>query len=160
MTDAGVYAGVAAMGAVAGLRSVVAPGIVRQLAETGAPAQQDEFGVLSHPITGYAATALAAAIAVVDELPLMPKRSEAESLAARAISGATTGAAICSAKKKPPLIGAVLGALSAIAVTYAGWALRHRAVNTPESLFVIVEEALAAGAGIIVLSKLRVEMES
>jgi uncharacterized membrane protein len=157
MTDAGVYASAAAIGAVAGLRSVVAPGIVKQLAEAGGPERQDEFGSLSHPITGYAATALAAAEAVAEKLPLMPKRTEAESLAARAILGATSGAAVCSAKKRPPLIGAVLGALAAIGVTYLSLALRRRAANTPESLFAIVEDALAAGAGIIVLSKFETE---
>jgi len=156
MTDAGVYAGAAALGAVAGLRSNPAPAVVKQLAET--PVRQDEFGLLSRPITEYAAAALAAAEIAAEKMPLMPKRKEAESLAVRAISGATAGAAICAAKKRAPLLGALLGALGALGISYAEYALRRRALhNIPETLILIIEDAIAAGAGILILSKLRPE---
>jgi uncharacterized membrane protein len=160
MKDAAVYAGAAAIGAVAGLRSSMAPGIVRQLAENETGTEHDELGLLTHPITGYAATALAAAEAMAEQMPLMPKRTEGRSLAARAVAGATSGAALCSAAHRKPAIGALLGALGAIAVTYLGTVLRRRASKTPEPLFAIVEDAIAAGAGLLVLSKLRTEAES
>jgi len=155
MTDAGVYAGAAAMGAVAGLRSSPAPAVVKQLAE--APLRQDEFGLLSRPITAYAATALAAAEIAAEKMPFMPKRKEAESLAARAISGASAGAAICAAKKRAPLLGALLGALGALGISLAEYALRRRSLHIPETLILIIEDAIAAGAGILILSKLQLE---
>jgi uncharacterized membrane protein len=155
MTDAAIYAGAAAMGAVAGLRSSAAPAVIKQLAE--APVRQDEFGLLSRPITEYAATALAAAEIAAEKMSLMPKRKEADSLAARAISGATAGAAICAAKKRASLLGALLGALGAIGISYAEYGLRRRAIQIPETLITIIEDAIAAGVGILILSKLNPE---
>ncbi|MGH9609832.1 MAG: DUF4126 family protein [Bryobacteraceae bacterium] len=163
MTDAGVYAGAAALGVVAGLRTMAAPPVVTRLLREGAPVREDEFGLLSRPIAEYAALALAAAEAEADKLPFMPKRTEEESLAARAISGATSGAAICSAKKRQPVIGALLGALSAAAAGYLLSFLRCRSaddVEPPIPLAAIVEDALAAGVGILVISKLNLEAAS
>ena len=161
--DAGVYAAAAALGAVAGMRTMAAPPVVTRLLREGAPVREDEFGLLSRPIAGYAALALAAAEAEADKLPFMPKRIEEESLAVRAISGATSGAAICSAKKRQPVIGALLGALGAAAAGYLLSLLRCRSaddVELPIPLVAIVEDALAAGVGILVISKLNPEAAS
>lgn len=163
MNDAGVYAGAAVLGAVAGMRTMAARPVVTRLLHDGVPVRDDEFGFLSRPVTGYAALALAAAQVAADKLPFMPKRTEEESLAARAMSGATSGAAICSAKKRQPAVGALLGALGAAASSYLISLLRRRRaddVDIPAPLIAIVEDALAAGAGILVISKLSPESKA
>lgn len=157
MTDVGIYAGAAAIGAVAGIRSTAIPEIVEQLTRQGGAAAGDQLGLLSHPVAGYAAMTLAAAEAAADRLPLMPKRADADSLSARAIAGASSGAALCAAKKRAPLLGALLGALGAVAAAYGLSVLHSRtagAFEIPGPLGSIVADAIAAGAGILLLSKL------
>lgn len=163
MTDLGIYAGAAAIGAVAGMRSTAVPAIVEQLTHRSGAAVQDEFGLLNHPVAGYAAMTLAAAEAAADKLPLMPKRADADSLSARAIAGASSGAALCTAKKREPLLGALLGALGAIAAAYGLSVLHSRtagAFEIPGPLGSIVADAIAAGAGILLLSKLDTEEQA
>lgn len=159
MTDAGIYAGAAALGVVAGMRSTEVPDLVEHLGKHG-PARRDEFGMLSRPITGYAAIALAAAEAAVDQLPLMPRRAESDTVAERAVSGASSGAAICSAKQRSPGLGALFGALGAVGAAYGLSFLHDRDFKIPVPLRSIIEDVIAAGIAILVLSKLDIEIRN
>jgi uncharacterized membrane protein len=99
-------------------------------------------------------TGLALAELVVDKLPSTPDRIAPFPLAARAVSGAVVGAAVCSARGKDPGPGAVVGALAAIGAAFVGFALRRaltRDAKVPGLLAALVEDALTVGIAVAVL---------
>lgn len=159
MSDSQVYAGAALIGTVAGMRSMTAPAIVSRLAGA-AGIQVDKTGVdfLHSPMIPRVMAILAIGEAVADKLPFIPSRVAPFSLVTRAVSGAVSGAALCSAKKRSPLMGAIFGAAGAVAGSYAAFALRKRIVerlHMPDTVVALAEDALAIGAGTLIASKLR-----
>lgn len=159
MTDAQVYGGAAAMGAVAGMRSMSAPAMVSQVAKAGRIAMgHPELDFLHSPKTAYAMTAMAVGEVIADKLPFMPNRTGAPSLLGRALTGGLSGAAISSAKKRSPWLGAIAGAAGAISASYAFYHLRRAAkekLHVPDALTAILEDAIVAGSGMLVLSKIQ-----
>ncbi|MBV9265289.1 MAG: DUF4126 family protein [Acidobacteriaceae bacterium] len=159
MTDLEVYGSAALVGAVSGMRSMSAPAVLGQLARSGAVAiGHSGIDVLSRPVAAHGFTALAVAEAVADKLPFMPDRTKAISLTGRAITGAVTGAAVCSAKKRPLIWGALIGAAAAVGTAYGMYRLRKRAAKTlhiPNVALGLAEDALVAAAGWCVASRLR-----
>ena len=157
MTNAQVYGGIAAMGAVAGMRSMSAPAMLGKVAKAGLlPARKSRFNFLNNPKVAYPLMAVAVGELVADKLPFMPNRTQAPSLVARGITGAFTGAAIGSSKKRSAVLGALIGAGAAIGASYAAYHLRRKAAEKiPATVAGLIEDAVAAGAGMIVLSKLR-----
>lgn len=159
MTDSQIYAGAAAMGAVAGMRSMSAPAMVSQVAKAGSIAMGNpELDFLHSPKTAYAMTALAVGEVIVDKLPFMPKRTDGPSLLGRAIAGGLSGAAISSSKRKSPFWGALAGAAGAVAAAYLFYHLRRAAkdkLHVPDPVAALLEDAIVAGSGMLVLSKVR-----
>lgn len=159
MTDAQIYAGAAAMGAVAGMRSMSAPAMVSQVAKAGEIAMgHPELDFLHSPKTAYAMTALAVGEVIADKLPFMPKRTGGPALLGRAIAGGLSGAAISSSQRKSPFWGAVAGTAGAIAAAYAFYHLRRAAQekwHVPDTAAAILEDAIVAAGGMLVLSKVR-----
>lgn len=159
MTDAKVYTEAAVMGAVAGLRSMSAPAIVSQFARSGLlPIGASSVGFLNRPATIRTTAILAAGELIADKLPFMPKRTKAPSVVARGISGGLSGAAICLSKRRSVLAGALIGAAAAVGATYGAYQLRRRAgqkFHLPDPVVAIVEDAIVAGCGLLVLSALR-----
>lgn len=158
MTDAQVYTGAAIMGAVAGMRSLSAPAIVSQLAPSDSLVPNAWTGLLKHRAAGRTLMWLAAGELIADKLPFIPKRTQTASLILRAISGALSGAAVCSARKRSALGGAVIGMAAAVGATFGAYELRRRAgkrFHIPDWPVAIVEDAIAAGSGALVLSSLR-----
>jgi uncharacterized membrane protein len=157
MTDAQLYGGIAAMGAVAGMRSMSAPAMLGQIAKAGLmPERSSRFDFLNDPKVSYPLMALAIGEVVFDKLPVMPKRTKVPSLVGRAITGGLTGASISSSKKRSALLGAAIGAAVAVGVSYGAYHLRRKASEkVPDRVVGLLEDAIAAGTGMIVLSKLR-----
>ncbi|MBV8477811.1 MAG: DUF4126 domain-containing protein, partial [Acidobacteria bacterium] len=61
MTDAQLYGGIAAMGAVAGMRSMSAPAMLGKVAKAGLlPAKNSRFNFLNSPKIAYPLLAVAA----------------------------------------------------------------------------------------------------
>ena len=152
MTDARVYAGAAVIGAVAGLRSMAAPAAVSRWMEPR---------TLGSGLV-HVATALAVAEAVPDKLPFMPNRTEPFSLAWRAVSGGISAAALCSSKKRSPLLGALFGSVAAIGASYAAYEIRRHAtrnLHAPDAVVAVAEDAIAATSGWLVMSNLHSAME-
>ncbi len=157
MTDAQVYGGAVVAGAVAGMRSMSAPAIVSRLAESRLQGSADKLAVLHRPTAMKTTAALAIAELIADKLPFMPNRTEPASLAARAVSGALSGAAICSARKRSVLAGALLGTAAAIGMSYGAYQVRkrlHRKLNSPDLVLALAEDAIAASAGVWILRRL------
>lgn len=158
MNDTKVYAGAAMMGAVAGMRSMSSPAIVSQLARS--VSGQSPLAFLNHSVTVKSTAAAAIGEIVADKLPVLGKRTAAPSLIWRAISGALSGAAVCSLKKRPPLAGAVLGAAAAAGASYGAYELRRWAgekFDVPDPAIAVVEDLVVGACGLLLLSSLRSE---
>ncbi len=158
MTDAQVYTGAAVMGAAAGMRSMAAPAIMSHFAQSGwVPGGHSPLNFLERPGTAKTMAVLAIGEMIADKLPFMPKRTQAPAVMARAVTGGLSGAAVCSSKKRSVLAGALIGAAAAVGATYAAYNVRKWAdkqFQLPDPLVAIIEDAVVAGCGILVISAL------
>ena len=163
MTDAQVYAGSAVLGAVSGMRSMAAPAIVSRLASSGLlQIEESQIGFLNKPVTAKATAILAAGEALADKLPFIPNRTQALPLITRAISGAMSGAAFSSGKKRSALLGALCGMAAAIGATYGAFRLRQLAdkrLQIPDTIVAVAEDALVATTGYLLLRSLQNQEE-
>lgn len=164
MSDAQIYAGAALIGTVAGMRSMTAPAIVSRAATTaviGAAKPGADF--LQSPVLPKVISVLAVGELIADKLPFTPSRTTMFPLVARAISGAVSGAALCSSIKRSAWLGALFGAAGALAGTYAAYELRRRIVeklHVPDAVVALAEDVLAVGSGTLVTSKLHALTEA
>ncbi len=160
-TDAQVYAGATALGAVAGMRAMSAPALISQVARRGQLAVEgSKLQFLNS--TGAVSTTAVLAIGelIADKLPFIPARTDVAPLAGRAISGALCGAVLCSAKKRSPWLGAFYGVLGALGATFAAYHLRRAAkenLHIPDGVLALAEDALVASSGLFIASRLREE---
>ena len=158
MTNFQVYSAAAAIGAVAGMRSMTAPAIVSHFAESNAlPVVDREIAFLNQPIAARLFAILAVAEGIADKLPFMPKRTETGSVIARALSGALSGGAVSSAAKRSLWRGALIGASAAIGATFGAYELRRRAgksLHVPDPAIAIVEDAIAVTCGTAFIANL------
>ena len=159
MSEAQVYAGAALIGTVAGMRSMTAPAVVSRVAKVaGIPVDKSGVDFLHNPVIPRVMSILAVGELIADKLPFLPSRITPFPLITRAISGAVSGAALVSSKKRSPLLGALFGAAGAIAGSYAAYELRRRVVKNyrvPDTVVALAEDALAIGTGTLIASKLR-----
>ena len=136
------------IGAVAGLRTVVAPAAVSWAASAAnRPLRGTSLFFLGEPVSATIFAALALGELVTDKLPATPSRLTPFQLGARLLSGALCGAAI-GAPRRSSMRGLVCGAAGAAVGAFAGHAARTsltRVVGrTPAAL---IEDAVAiAGA--------------
>ena len=158
MSDAKLYAAAGVMGAVAGMRSMTAPAVLSQFARAGLPVPGGRLAVLASGRSSNILPLFALGEIIADKLPFLPKRTKAPSLVWRAVSGAVSGALICSAKKRPALPGILIGAAAAVGASYAFYELRKKAtqdLHIPDPIVALAEDTLAAGAGAYALNSLR-----
>lgn len=147
--------GAAAIGAVAGLRSMMAPALLSQAARTGSiDLEGTPFEFLSTQRAADIATGAAVLELVGDKLPFTPNRTTPVPLIARAASGAMAGAAVCAAHKEDWVPGALVGAAAAVAAAFAGYLIRRsltQSGETPDLLVALAEDAIAIGVGVVAL---------
>lgn len=140
------------MGAVAGMRSMSAPALVsHQLTDNHSDAL-DKAGLsfMADPNVAAGLKILAAGEMVADKTPWIPDRTHPVSLVGRATSGALVGAALCAKRGESCEIGGLLGALSALAATYAMYHFRTWASkewDVPDAVLGVVEDVLVVSAG-------------
>lgn len=165
ITATGAYARAAALGAVAGLRSMMPLALLAATAnrpgDTPSGSRAPGLPPLLRSRGALIGFGLAAGGELVgDKLPQTPSRLAAGPLGARLFLGATAGALVCRAGGQSPLPGAVLGAVAAGAFAFAGYHLRAaagRATPIPDPAWGAVEDAIALGLGARALSGLRAE---
>ncbi|HWF48226.1 MAG TPA: DUF4126 family protein [Bryobacteraceae bacterium] len=147
-----VYAGAAALGVIAGMRSMAAPAVLGRLGRTRC-LNQGCAANFEKPVVAHTLLALAIGEFIADKLPFMPKRTQIGSLIARMASGAVCGAVFCSALKRSAVVGAITGASAALGATYAFYELRHAAsgqLGLPDPAVALAEDAVAAWVGLTV----------
>ncbi|MDQ6677418.1 MAG: DUF4126 family protein [Acidobacteriota bacterium] len=154
-SDVSSLLGAAGIGAVAGLRSMVAPALVSQAAHTGSiDLGGGPFAFLSKQRSADIATGAAVLELVADKLPFTPDRTTAVPLIVRAISGGVAGAAVSSARKQDWRKGACVGGVAALAASFAGFWIRRsltRNAGAPDLLIALAEDALAVACGVVIL---------
>lgn len=145
------------IGVVCGLRSLTAPAVVAWAAHHG---WINLAGTRLHFMASTAAVAIFLVFAVVelvaDQLPKAPSRTAPPGLIARIILGALCGAALATAGAQSLAIGAVLGALGGIIGAFGGYQARTglvRALKVPDFVIATLEDLLAIGAGLFLVSR-------
>ena len=138
---------------------MAAPAIVSRLASSGLlPLEESQIGFLTNPTASKATAILAAGEALADKLPFIPTRTQAVPLIGRAISGAVSGAAFSTGKKRSALFGALCGLAAAIGATYGAFKLRQLAgqrLHIPDTITAVAEDALVATTGYLLLKALQ-----
>ena len=147
------------MGAIAGMRSMSAPKMVSQFSEVGIiPEDGAPMAWLNHPTVSKALDFLSTGERIADKLPFIPARTQAGPLIARGLSGGISGAAISARTKRPWWAGALIGAATAIGASFGAYRLRkwiHDEFKIPDAVTGVVEDAVVAAAGYMVLSTLK-----
>ncbi|HMJ26031.1 MAG TPA: hypothetical protein VK475_09395, partial [Pyrinomonadaceae bacterium] len=93
---------------------------------------------------------------VVDKLPSTPNRTKLPGLIGRSVLGGVSGAAVAVAGAQSIATGAVLGVAGAIAGAFAGYEVRKRlvhALKAPDFVIALLEDAVAIGGGLMIVSR-------
>lgn len=152
MADLAVLGRAAALGVVAGMRSLAAPAALsRHLADDPTvPANRIEL-LLTHPAAPRVLAIASAAEHVADKLPFIPDRTEPGPLAGRMVAGALCGFVLARRAGGSAAAGAVVGALAAAAATFAAHELRR--ALTADAGLPDLPVALAEDLGAVALAE-------
>ena len=145
------------IGVVAGLRSMTAPAVVAWAAHLGWISLHDSplaFMGSAWAVGIFTVGALGEFIA--DQLPSTPARTAAVGLTARIVVGLLTGACLAVAGGASYWLGALVGAIGAIAGAFGGYQARVRLVRglrVPDAAIAIPEDLVAIGLGLLLVSR-------
>lgn len=157
MNTASILAFAFAIGLVDGLRSMTAPAVVAWAARwKWLDVQHSFLAFMGSAVAAYIFTAAAFVEFIVDKLPNTPSRKQARGLTARIVLGGLSGATLCAAGNQTVALGAALGILGGVTGGFAGYEIRTRlvkALNVPDFVIALVEDALAVGAGFLIVSR-------
>ena len=155
MKSTGAYWLAFGIGAVAGLRSMMAPALVSAAAHRKTlRLHQPALRLLGTGRAVKITRSLAISELAADKMPKTPARTDVGPLLARIVSGALCGAAIADSTHKSIRAGAALGGLGAVAGAFGGYQLRMRAtekLGAPLAV-AVAEDAAAIGGGWAIVS--------
>ncbi len=145
------------IGVIAGLRSLTAPAVVSWAAH------QNWLNLHNSSLSFMGSTAAVAAFVlltlvelVADQLPSTPSRTKPPGLIARIVLGGLSGACVAVAGAQSIALGAVLGGMGGIAGAFAGYEVRTRlvrALKVPDFVIAVLEDAVAIGGGLLIVSR-------
>ncbi|MGC2400853.1 MAG: DUF4126 family protein [Acidobacteriaceae bacterium] len=144
------------IGGVCGLRSMTGPAVVAWGARLGwLHLDGSLLAFFANKISLIVFSLFAAGELIADKLSFIPARTQAGPLVVRIVFGALCAAALCISAAVSPLAGGVLGALGAIAGTFAGYNYR-RALGSkiPDLLLALIEDVVAVGGGLLLVSRM------
>jgi uncharacterized membrane protein len=145
------------IGIIAGLRTLTAPAVVAWAAHLKWVDLRETWAAfMASAVTLYLLTALAAVELIRDKLPNTPSRKTPGPFAARIVSGALSGAALCVAARQSSVLGGLLGGLGAVVGTLSGYEARTRLVKAwgvPDFVVALLEDAVAIGGGLFIVSR-------
>ncbi|WNZ62531.1 DUF1990 family protein [Myxococcus sp. MxC21-1] len=138
------------LGVLAGMRSMSAPALASRWLTKTQPDSEDRLArTLAHPWTPRVLGLLAVGELVADKLPMAPPRVAAVPLTGRMLSGALAAASVTTERQRGGrLAAAALGALAALASSWAFYSLRRTAtkkLGVPDMAVALTEDALLAG---------------
>ena len=147
-----------ALGAVAGLRSMMVPAVLSWACQFGALDLMGSWlGFLADPWAPWITGALALVELVVDKLPATPSRKRPAGFVTRLVMGAVAGAAsgiATGATAGWALAAVAAGVLGAVAGTFGGAAIRARlsARLGRDRLAALIEDAVALAAAVAIIA--------
>lgn len=141
------------LGMIAGMRSMSAPALtshfLNKVPAANLAGSSLRFMQKSSVATGLKVLAVTEIIA--DKLPGTPDRIAPPVLATRALAGALVGLTCNQANGESKWIGALLGAVGAVAASYGFFYLRKnlsQSTNIPDQVWAVLEDALVLAGGI------------
>jgi uncharacterized membrane protein len=142
----------AALGALAGLRSMSAPALLSHEMSTEGDAHflSRIERLLSSDRVANVLALLVGGEMLADKTSLVGNRTSAVPLLGRAIMGSFTAGAFAANRRQRVLLPAAIGAASAIASTYAAFHLRRLAAerfDVPDQVLGMIEDAIVVAAG-------------
>jgi uncharacterized membrane protein len=144
------------LGMAAGLRSMTPIAVVAWAAQLGWPdLRQTSLAFMASPITAWAFTLFACAELVFDKLPFTPSRLGAGPLGARIVSGALCAATVSAALHQSVAMGALAGAIGAVAGALAGYHVRRDLTlnrKAPDLPVALAEDAIAIGSAVLAVT--------
>jgi uncharacterized membrane protein len=145
------------IGVVAGLRSLTAPAVVAWAAHRNwLPLQKTPLAFLSSTAALVIFILLAIGELIADQLPSTPSRTKPPGLIARIVLGGLCGAALAVAGGQSMIAGGFLGAIGGVAGAFGGYQVRTRlvrALRAPDFVIACLEDAVAIGGGLFVVSR-------
>jgi uncharacterized membrane protein len=93
---------------------------------------------------------------ITDQLPTTPARTTAFPVTARIVMGLLTGACLGKAGSASLWLGALIGAIGAIAAAFGGYQARVglvRSLHAPDFAIAIPEDLIAIGLGLFLVSR-------
>lgn len=145
------------IGFFAGLRSLTAPAATAWASYLGWLKLASPLSYIGSLPSLIIFTLLALGELVADKLPKTPSRTSPPGLIARILMGGLSGACVASAAGHNAWLGAGLGAVGGVVGCYAGYAARTqlvRKLNTPDIVIALVEDVIAIGGSLWVVSRL------
>jgi uncharacterized membrane protein len=146
------------IGVVGGLRALMAPAVTSWAAHLGwLNLTNSPLKFMGSMITVAFFTILACVELVTDQLPSTPARTKPAGLVPRILLGGLCGATVASAGGQSLALGAVLGAVGGVFGAFAGYEVRTRlvkALGVPDFVIAVLEDAVAIGGGLFLLSRL------
>ncbi len=142
------------LAATAGLRSMAAPALLARAVRRG-DLDAPNLPALSYKDVSDLLSFLSFGEMVADKTHLVPTRTSTPALLGRLLSGAVAGSVLFADEGRRSNSGAVLGALSAFAATYAGEKLRAMGAQRgiPDPILGILEDRLVLALGARLLRK-------
>lgn len=139
----------AGFGAVAGLRSMIAPALLsRHLARWSGRTSAATRLLSAGPVPTLL-TLAAAGEMVADKTPFIPNRTDPAPMAGRMLIGAFVGAAVAGRRGGSTVPAAFVGATAALCTTLLGYRLRRAAstsTDLPDLAVALAEDAVAVSA--------------
>jgi uncharacterized membrane protein len=147
------------LGIIAGLRSMTPLAAVAWGARLGwLHLDGTPLAFLGSAAAAYLLTALMLAELVADKLPRTPSRTRPGPFVGRIVTGGLAGAALLGGTGGLLALGALLGALGAVAGTLGGYKARTglvRMLGVPDYVVALAEDAVAVGGACLILSLAR-----
>lgn len=144
------------IGVVSGLRALTAPAVVSWAARLGwLKLENTSLAFLGYAASPYIFSVLALAELVNDKLPKTPSRKTAGPFGARIVMGGLSGAALGAAGQN--LFGGLIaGMIGAVAGTFGGYEARARltrAFGGKDLPVALLEDLVAIGSAILIVSQ-------
>jgi uncharacterized membrane protein len=157
MTPVQIYLLIFLIGVIAGLRAMTAPAVVAFAAhQNWINVHGSPLAFMSSTVTLVIFVLLALLEIVNDKLPKTPPRTKGVGLIARILTGALAGATLAGSQGAGAAIGIILGIAGALVGTFAGYQVRARlvaALKVPDFVIALIEDAIAIGGGIFIVSR-------